>query len=195
MMIEVVHVNGTYIPDQERHATPSQASGVYYRRLAGVLRTAQCWDVKIIYRQNCGDAPDDFWTDPAALRRMKETDPLLAELGDGNITAVADGFLPLDQAKRLNALEDDTIKREGTAVVLGAYTNACVSAAATYIISRNPLHQVRIDPSLSIDNGCPPVGPPVLTTSLETKFPLPVRSRIVYEGASPWVLEYSQPSF
>lgn len=61
--------------------------------------------------------------------------------------------MPIDKYKHRVGLEDELMRKHGGAVILGAYTEACVKAIAANLASRHVGKFVAIDYSLSIDNG------------------------------------------
>lgn len=157
MFIEVVDINGQYSPETGEHVSPCHMPDGYYEKLSTTLARAASRGAHILYKPNLTFYADDIFASQSEIKRALASDPFLA-LGGRDIDTMVvrpNGNRPLDIVVADCALENELLKRAGSAVVLGAYTNECVPATAFNLSARNPGYPVAIDPTLSIDRGAP----------------------------------------
>jgi len=175
MLIELIHANGSYSAEHKTHTPPRGVDApAYYSRLGAVLGRAAQGGATILYRPNLTSFTHNTVSNLRVVQETLASDPVMHELRSiPAVIVMPDGLLSQRQLQRNLCQEDQLLRECGRAIIVGAYTNVCVSNAAWNLQSRNPGYDIAIDGALSVDAGYQPIRPEfggIPWASLEAEF-------------------------
>ena len=155
-MLEIIHVNGCYKPEQQMNEPPEGSSELYYAFLGEMVDQHIADGGDVVYRLNMGtvntdrDLKDD-------LETAISIDPLLNNLNHRAKVKVMPDGLSVDTQK-IHEVEDEVVGSFGRIVLVGAYLEACVASIRNDIRSRNGATaaiRVSIDEEYSLSTYAP----------------------------------------